>query len=172
MLQNIWDAGILTGGVSMHREPMPTELLSLTPLTPPAHTCSGRPQLVRPCLSLSALFPEGWLYSTSPCSYCCVSNLWGKSPRKVHIQFNCWDISDPEPSSSSFCFSVLICHRERRWPGLKINCQTGIIKEECKVYFHYLLRYKQDCKVVIQSLCKVLVCSFIPGVSETVGPER
>lgn len=30
MLQNIWDAGILTGGVSMQREPMSTELMPLT----------------------------------------------------------------------------------------------------------------------------------------------
>lgn len=39
MLQNIWDATILTGGVSMQREPMSTELMTLTPLTPAAHTC-------------------------------------------------------------------------------------------------------------------------------------
>lgn len=38
MLQNIWDARLLTGGVSMQREPVSTALMSLTPLTPPSHT--------------------------------------------------------------------------------------------------------------------------------------
>lgn len=34
MLQNIWDARILTGGVSMQRVPMSTELMSLTHCNP------------------------------------------------------------------------------------------------------------------------------------------
>lgn len=65
MFQNIWDARILTGGVSMQKEPMSTQLMSLTPLTPPAHTCYGHCSLCGLVPSLSTLFPLEALLDTA-----------------------------------------------------------------------------------------------------------
>lgn len=112
MLQNIWDARMLTGGVSTQREPMSTELMPLTPSNP-----SG-PHLLQPLCPCSR--SRHWVHCRPPPSptgrhraltdsqRC--QRYERKIPRKQHSHFMCW----PGPFFSAHrCLFVTMTRGDR-----------------------------------------------------------
>lgn len=116
MLQNMWDARILTGGVSTQRGPMSTAPDVINPSGPfhptPDALCSCLP-------SLGALSPRKQ------------RQRQGNSPRKEHSEFACpLALAPPPPLCTN---TVLCCHSGWRRQGQKFSCNGNINQQEYKV---------------------------------------
>lgn len=119
MFQDVWDARILTGGVSAQREPMSTAPMSLTSWAGDGH--------------IAHHWAHCFLKPISKCllTYSIVSSARGKLPGVCSHCVETWP--DPFASahrSSLFLFVVLKEGDE----GLKVSCQRRIIKDGAKVH--------------------------------------